>query len=413
MAERRARQAVPRFPHCDRAEETLRQIFRVFQLPDPAVRRALFAALLVENSVTLLSGAWGVGKTQLVRLIRKAVFSDGHGGFLFDAETCHQDLTAFDALYHLDLAALQNGREVVHPKAMVTARFKFFNEIQRAGTAFFNALLPLFAERRITYRDHEFDVPAFVCFMDRNPHDAGSSEVPEAFLDRIDFGFEIPAIHLSGIMDLQRIRRVQDGYHWGDLEDLVEPVMEFSQLLDIWEDVKRIEIPERIEHFCAMLTETLRLCIVTERSTARVDFDLECETCQFHGEICSHILKVPGQRIGNSTLRLSQALAWLDREEQVREAHVLAAFPWCVAHRLHIRPEELRRSPSAMTWVREVALGEIITPRLPRWSQALDALEPPDADTLASLGENDLAVRALHLAVLDRAGEPVERGGGK
>ena len=298
------RLGTPDFTHHEAIHDGFEALFDVFQLSDPEMKRCLFSTLLVKNALTLLSGTYGTGKTQFVHLVRKMFFSDGEGNYDYDFETCHQDLTAFDVLYHLDLAELQQGEEVVHPKDMVTARLKFFNEIQRASPTFFNALLPFFAEYRITYRDYVFDIPGSVCIMDRNPQDASSGEIPEAFMDRVDFSFDIPAIHLDEMMTLQDIRRRgEDKYHWGDLEDLVDPVVTVDQLTDVWDDVERVDIPRRARILGGMLTDALRLCIVTDRSTARKDFDLECETCQFYGEICSHLLKLPGQRITNSMFR--------------------------------------------------------------------------------------------------------------
>lgn len=390
----------PVFSHRDRVQRAMGVLFEVFQLPDIRLRRALFASLLVENSIILLSGTFGTGKTQLVQLVKKLLFSDGSGGYDYDYETCNQELTAFDVLYHLDLAELQRGKEVVHPKRMVTARLKFLNEIQRASIGFFNAMLPLFSEHCVTYRDFEIAVPGFVCIMDRNPLDAGSSEIPEAFLDRVDFSFDIAAVHLEEILRLQELRRRRDGYHWGGLEAMVEPAMTITELQEAWRDVRRVAIPRRPTLLAGMLSDAVRLCIATERSNARPDFDLDCLNCQFHGEICSHLLKVPGLRITNSTFRLAQALAWLDGLHAVREDDVVAAFPWCLPHRLSIRFEELRKRPSEQNWVLEVALGEILQPKVPFWARAIDMLESGNVAELRALGENDLVVRELQLLAL-------------
>jgi MoxR-like ATPase len=357
----------------------------------------LLGAVLVENAIVLLTGTYGTGKTQLIQIIRRLFFSDGKGGHDFDWESCHQELTAFDVLYHLDLAELQRGREVVHPKKMISARFKFLNEIQRANTAFFNALLPLLAERRVTYRDIEWRTPEFVCFMDRNPLDSASSELPQAFADRIDFNFDIPAIHLEEHLRVLELRRRQDGFLWTGLDQLAEPALTFPQLFDVWQDVKRIDITRRSALLAGMISDAFRLCVATERSTARMEFDLPCVDCQFKGEVCSHLLKVPGQRFTNSLLRLAQALAWLDGRTEVGEEDLYQALPWCISHRLSLRPEELRKLPSEQTWVQEVAVGQILTPRRMYWGRALAALEGRDEAELEKLGLNDLVVRELQL----------------
>lgn len=399
-----AQVGTPEFCHHEAIQDGYDHLFDVYQLSDPEMKRCLFATLLVKNALTLLYGTYGTGKTQFVHLVRKIFFSDGEGNYHYDVETCHQDLTAFDMLYHLDLAELQQGEEVVHPKDMVTARLKFFNEIQRASPTFFNALLPFFSEYRITYRDYVFEIPDSVCVIDPNPQDASSGEIPEAFLDRIDYSFDVPAIHLDEMMTLQNIRRRDDGYHWGDLEDLVEPVVTFDQLSEVWDDVERVDISHRVRMLGGMLTDALRLCIVTDRSTARKDFDLECEKCQFYGEICSHLLKIPGQRITNSIFRLAQALAWLDGETEVGTGHLLSAFPWSFTHRLSLRPEHLRETPSEQHWVRHTAVADMLRPKLPRWHDALDAYQEGNLDTLEDLGETDLVVRELR--VMGEDGQP-------
>jgi MoxR-like ATPase len=248
----------------------------------------------------------------------------------------------------------------------------------------------------------EFEVPDFVCVMDRNPLDTGSSEIPEAFLDRVDFSFDVPAVHLDEMMTLLRLRRGEAGYHWGGLAEMADSVLTFDQLAEVWDDVKRIDIPKRPALLAGMLGDAFRLCIATERSTARMDFDLDCSNCQFNGEVCSHVLKVPGMRVTTSTLRLAQALAWLDGATALTEDHIVEALPASLAHRLAIRPEELRKKPSEHTWVEEVAMDEILRPKLAFWARALEAYEAGDSEALRALsgseaGHRDLVVRQLLL----------------
>jgi len=387
----------PSFCHHAEVMEGFTRLFKIFQLPHPFLRQSLFASLLIENAIVLLSGTYGTGKTQLVQLIRKVCFSDQGEETPFALETCHQDLTAFDVLYHLDLAELQAGREVVHPKPMVVARLKFLNEIQRASPGLFNALLPLLAERRVVYREQEFQAPSFVCIMDRNPFDAGSSEIPEAFLDRIDYSFEIPAAHLQESLCIQKLRRTPGGYHWGAIDDLADPILSIGRLERVWADVRLVEIPRRTSLLAGMLTDSFRLCISTERSIARPEYDLACHDCQFQGEVCSHLLKVPGMRLDNSLLRLAQALAWMDKRRHAGDQDILKALPWCLPHRLALRPEELRKQPSEQAWIQEVALAEILRPKLPFWERAIHALASGNEGQLIQLAENDLIVRELLL----------------
>jgi MoxR-like ATPase len=398
MAETLAAVGSPAFEHRAAVRRALDTLFATFQLGSDhgEMRLAMGAALLVKNATLLLTGTYGTGKTQFVQLVKKLLFSDGNGGFEFDYETCHQELTAFDVLYHLDLAELQKGREVVHPKKMVTARLKFLNEIQRANAGFFNALLPLLSEQRVTYRDADFETPDYLCIMDRNPLDTGSSEIPEAFLDRIDFDFEVPAIHLGEHLRLQQLRRRADGFEWGSLDRAVEPAMTFAQLVEVWRDVSRVDIGRRATLLSGLIGDTFRLCIYTERSTTRMEYDLPCAECELRAEICGHLLKVPGQRFVNAMLRLSQALAWLEGRAEVTEEDLFRALPWTLSHRLAMRPEELRKAPSVLAWLRDTAVRDILRPRSAAiWADGLRAYEARDVSAFERMPKPDLAIGML------------------
>ena len=118
----------PEFKYHKLYFEGLEDLFQIIQA-SPDNQSVLAASLIIKNGIVLLNGTYGTGKTQFVNMVKKIFFSDGKGGFDYDYETCNQDLTAFDVLYHLDLAELQNGKEIVYPKKIVSSRFKFLNEI--------------------------------------------------------------------------------------------------------------------------------------------------------------------------------------------------------------------------------------------------------------------------------------------
>lgn len=45
---------------------------------------------------------------------------------------------------------------------------------------------------------------------------------------------------------------------------------------------------------------------------------------------------------------------------------------------------------SEQAWTREAPIADMLKPKLPFWSQALDAYEKGDTEKLAALGQNDL-----------------------
>ena len=69
------------------------------------------------------------------------------------------------------------------PRPIVTQPIKFFNEANRSGSGVEDAILGLIAEKTVEYRGRTFTSPAFVAWMDTNPHQKGNDL---AFVDRID-----------------------------------------------------------------------------------------------------------------------------------------------------------------------------------------------------------------------------------
>ena len=385
----------PAFVHRDVYSRGLDQLFSLLRAPADT-QTAVASSLLVRNGITLLSGSYGTGKTQLVNLIKRTFFRDAGDGYDFDYETCHQDLTAFDVLYHLDLAELGKGREVVHPKQFVLARLKFLNEIQRANPSLYNALLPLLSERTITYRDMVFSSPNFVLLMDQNPHDEASSEIPRAFYDRIDFIINLAAIDLADSRKLFHSRKQEYGIEWDTLEKISPGhVMKASDMEDIWQDVIRVGIGEKEYLKAFFLLRSFSSCDKTDRSTTGKGFHLDCESCKFKAELCAHVIQVPGQRSLNSILKLSQARAWLAGRESVAFEDLLFSLPYSMAHRLIIKREELVTFENSFEWLKKRAIGEILRNKFDSWDKAADWFLSGETGKTKAAAREDLVLRDL------------------
>ena len=372
----------------------LKELFGFIQM-EPENQTAIASSIIMKNGIILLNGVYGTGKTQLVNLIKKIFFSDGKGEYDYDYETCHQDLTAFDVLYHLDLAELQKGREIVHPKKMVSARMKFLNEIQRANPAFYNAMLSLLSERKITYRDKVFESPPYVFFMDRNPLDSGSTEIPKAFLDRVDIMINFSTIDIKKSLNLLKVREKDYGIEWDSLETLVEEHMTSDMIEEIWYDVIKVRIDEEVQLLANFLIKSFSVCMRADRSQINKYYLLDCESCKFKGEICSHILEVPGVRGINSLLKFSQARAWLAKRERVEFKDLIFALPYILAHRIEIKKEELSLYENEYKWIKEKAIGEILKNKFENWQKVAEDYFNNRFDLIKASAKEDLVVREL------------------
>jgi len=383
-----------KFVNYKKYQKGLKELFSFIQM-EPENQTAVASSIIMKNGIILLSGVYGTGKTQLVNLIKKLFFSDGKGNYDYDYETCHQDLTAFDVLYHLDLAELQKGREIVHPKKMVSARMKFLNEIQRANPAFYNSMLSLLSERKITYRDEVFESPPYVFFMDRNPLDSGSTDIPKAFLDRIDIMINFSTIDIKKSINLLKVREKEYGMEWDSLETLVKDYMTSDMIEEIWYDVIKVGIDEKIQLLANFLIKSFSVCLKVDRSQINKYYLLDCDSCKFKGEICSHILEVPGVRGINSLLKFAQARAWLAKRESVDFKDLIFALPFILSHRVEIKKSELSLYENEYKWIKEKAIEEILMNKFENWQKIAEDYFNKEFNLIRISSKEDLVVREL------------------
>lgn len=394
----------------DRVREVETCVFSLVQVPIEIDREVLACAPLVANSALLLTGPPGSGKNTLTAIIGQAYFGDGEGGADMATVTCHPDLTANEVLHFLDLPELMQGRQVVHPHALVTRRLKYINEIQRASPALQNALLSLFSEGEVRYRLEEpMKSPESIFILDRNPADYASRELAPAFLDRIDFGVVMQTPHLCDSLNIRQSKRDVKAGGWGRLEAQVDVHLGVQGVLRVWREVGNIAIPARTELRANMLLEAFRLCVKEERSTVNSAFDLDCSSCGFRGEICSHLESVPGHRPLESLLKLGQAWAWRRGESFVGVDCLAQLVPFVLGHRLQLRRDLLRSVAQPMNWIEDVAVGQVIASKEKIWGQAADAFLEGDRESLEDIQNNDLVVRYLAMLFDHPAAEALRR----
>ena len=389
---------MPTFVHRDAIIEGVDWIFSYFQAPDIVVQNLITSTLLVKNAVVLLSGTYGTGKNQLVGLIRQSFFSAPEGDFDAWKISCVQDLTPHDILYHLDLGRLQKGEEHVTPRPLISARLKYINEVQRATPLVHNALLSLLSEREVTYRNQVFRSPDFLCYLDRNPEDEGSSPISRAFLDRVDYSIEIPAIGFDGALSLQTRKMSTGSADWGDLSSRIPSRLTADQMTEVWDDVLKVAIPRDVLALANMVGFSFRVCIVVDRTVAHPDFRLDCSRCEFKAEICSHLEgSPPAYRFIESGLKVAQARAWLDGRRVVEEEDFLFSLPFILGHRLRLRADLNASYAHSQQWIMDDA-WRTIKNKIPTWHRAIGAWTSRGREDLAllhDLGQRDLVVREL------------------
>ena len=288
----------------------------------------------------------------------------------------------------------------------MTARFKFVNEVQRANSLVYNGLLSLLASRMVSYRDQEFRSPHYLCIMDANPLDVGSSEMPQAFRDRIDFSYDLPLISAAGTRRLCDLLGADGALAGGDLADLARPALTADEMEAVWADVARVTVAGEVTALATLVAGYLQRCRYVDRARLTTDFELPCRDCTYRGETCAKLAAIPGTRFTLSMLRLAQARAWLRGVWTIEVEDLLYGVPYTLTHRLQVRTESLRLYPNMTQWFRQELWEHGIRVKVPRWRQlvcALEAEDGPDDDLLQEFAARDLSASALVASTTGRA----------
>ena len=371
-------------------------VFDLFKT-DEDTREALSSAILVKNSHTLLSGSYGVGKTVFCGMVGIAFFDDD-----YVRVPLRQNMTEFDILYYIDIPLLVGkGIEKIYPRGLVTKRLKFINEVQRGNDQVYNGLLSLMAEHEIIYRDQVFKSPNYVMFLDRNPHDASSVEIPNAFLDRIDYSIDISLLHLRDTVSLMMTKLADDVPHF-DLKEKVKPFLTSEQMEEVWSDVSLVKVPKSIIIWGSMISEAFKSCKMIERSTAIPRYRLDCSQCEFKGEICSALKQPIAHRFFESMVRFAQARAWLYGKKEVDYADIEFALPYTIAHRVNLKDDVAAGFPSTFEWAKQDVIRSLDIKKS-IWADALKAFlsilnnknVTEKYKTLETLSKRDLVIQQL------------------
>ena len=110
---------------------------------------------------------------------------------------------------------------------------------------------------------------------------------------------------------------------------------------------------------------------------------------------------------------MAQARAWLRHSDAVDVDDVMFGLPFTLSHRLRVRQEHLKLYPNVGAWIVEDVYRRGIRPKVPRWRQAVFALETPSDGAMEialNMAKRDLALAALISDGQNRGvgpGEPV------
>ena len=323
------------------------------------------------------------------------------------------DKRADEILYGMEIQQVREnreGREVQTfvfdpiPRPIVTQPIKFFNEANRSQAGVEDAVLGLIAEREVEYRGKTFNSPAFVAWMDTNPHQKANDL---AFTDRIDTELFFGTIGLgsrnaqlqsryagakNAKPDIQLITRI--------IESKIDQPLRISELglgrNSIWRFVDSIPFrpPEVTSGYDGLRDIATLSVLFTQRPQLRspgggqgyaVNYEVEGANFvdyestnphsnpledisrssvgdiisgidrerQIHSEAAafqpqSKITRVLGFRFTDSIVKMSRALAFLRGKTYVGRREIVDALPYCLGHRLGRARAEGDQEPSGI-----------------------------------------------------------------
>lgn len=192
----------------------------------------------------LLEGLPGLGKTELVKALSKAVHLEAKR-VQFTPDLLPGDITGNPVLEETP-----QGRRFVFQPGPIFANILLADEINRASPKTQSALLEAMQEGKVTVMGETHPLPQpFFVLATQNPIELeGTYPLPEAQLDRFLFKLEI---FRNDVSVLERI--VSEREMGAEIE--VEPVMTLDELAECCRLARRIYLPEVVANFIARLVD--------------------------------------------------------------------------------------------------------------------------------------------------------------
>lgn len=415
----------PSFIHHDKITKGLGLIFgstrESVKISDINVLEMLKLIPITPNSISLLSGIMGTGKTSFAKAFTNVFFNESCLGMI----KCDPDKTPHEIFYGTDVSSetvytydaagrIECTQEqfVFDPEALafVTRPIKFANEISRSNKAVQDALLGLFQEGEIEYRGKVFKTEKpFIALLDQNPlhlQSMGARELEPALIDRIDISINMPT---TGIFDDLAIQTNKDSDH------ALEPLLNYGTMKEVFADVEKVRKPLGLKFLTVVISQSLRACKHKKDISSPIFIEsIDCVTCEYKNDICSAIEAPIGHRHIESILKFAGSRAWLQKREELNIEDIVTVMPFALAHRLKLKTKAYMDADSTYTWIKEKALP-LLVKQLSIYQQMLEeyskSLEGSKSDFLTAA--NKCKTNLLYQQIMKRIGEQILSQGNK